>query len=346
MFRCECHRFRTTKPVKPRMFPVQQQLAPTDVGSPTVLEDAFPHLWGSAQTRRSNNRPFTHLGKMFPAKVQAQLEKASRDAQQRAHAARRASKRFTSHICGDGPWLSKTPESPPLPRKESVYWRLHVMKLIDITGQTFGRLTVVRKAPQPCMWECRCSCGVTRLFTGPNLRARNTRSCGCLHREELATSNQRLKAIAEPWLADMNLYMRKVSYRGLRNPKGKLGSNQFRTLSRTSEDPDDSQHPSLQWALTLEQYTRLVTSPCFYCGQPPHQDPQGVWMKGLGLKRNGIDRADNTKGYLPENCVSCCTACNREKRAQTQATFIENTRRRYEHLKAAGLLEGPRHAAE
>jgi hypothetical protein len=61
-------------------------------------------------------------------------------------------------------------------------------------------------------------------------------------------------------------------------------------------------------------------------------------MKETGLKRNGIDRVDNSRGYHTDNCVSCCIACNREKRAQSQAAFLENTRRRYEHLKSVGLL--------
>lgn len=208
------------------------------------------------------------------------------------------------------------------------------MRRIDITGQVFGRLTVVRKAPEPCMWECVCTCGSVRLYTGTNLRTGNTTSCGCLHREQLAASNRDLKTVREPWLADMTLYVRRLGYRTNRRTSGQLGSNQFRSTPGTPA----SAHPSLQWGLDLDTYTRLVTAPCFYCGQLPQQTPHGVWMRGLDLKRNGIDRVNNAVGYVPGNCVSCCTSCNREKRAQTQAEFLENTRRRYEHLKAQGLL--------
>lgn len=208
------------------------------------------------------------------------------------------------------------------------------MRLIDITGRIFGRLTVVRKAPEPSMWECVCSCGEVRLFTGPNLRTGNTTSCGCLRREQLAASNRNLKTVREPWLADMTLYIRKLGYRANRKTSGRLGSNQFHREPGTPA----SAHPSLRWGLSLADYVRLVTAPCFYCGQLPQQTPHGVWMCGLGLKRNGIDRVNNEVGYMPDNCVPCCTSCNREKRAQTQAVFVENTRRRYEHLKAQGLL--------
>lgn len=225
-----------------------------------------------------------------------------------------------------------------LERPGSFYPLIQGMQLIDISGQTFGRLTVLRKSGTPSMWECRCSCGTTRLFTGSNLRRGNTTSCGCAHREKLARSNSLLKAHSELWLADMLLYKRKVGYRANRLPRGKVGSNQFTTLVRGEADPSDVRHPSLTWALDLTAYTQLVTGNCFYCGKEPEQVPQGVWMKGTGLKRNGIDRVDNGLGYEEDNCVSCCTACNREKRHQSQRDFIANTRRRYEHLKARGLI--------
>lgn len=59
-------------------------------------------------------------------------------------------------------------------------------KLIDITGQQFGRLTVIKregcrgKAP---LWECRCKCGNTHYVTGGNLKNGGTQSCGCIHKE-------------------------------------------------------------------------------------------------------------------------------------------------------------------
>lgn len=207
------------------------------------------------------------------------------------------------------------------------------MKLIDITGQVFGRLTVLRKHPKPCLWECLCTCEGLTLVTGTNLRRGNTTSCGCVHREQLVAFNKSTKSIRESWLADMNLYVRKVGYRRNRQSKG-LGSNQFSTRERLQEHAD---HPSFRWDLSLDQYIELVTSDCYYCGLAPQQTPKGVCM-APNLKRNGIDRKDNTQGYLFPNCVPCCSFCNREKRAQTVEQFLENTRRRYEHLVLTGVL--------
>ena len=58
------------------------------------------------------------------------------------------------------------------------------MKLIDLTGQRFGRLTVVQRDgfgnAWQTMWLCRCDCGkVVRVERGNLVRGR-TRSCGCL----------------------------------------------------------------------------------------------------------------------------------------------------------------------
>ena len=55
--------------------------------------------------------------------------------------------------------------------------------IIDITGETFGRLTVLRlvETGQPeARWECACLCGGTTIVRGWNLRSGNTQSCGCL----------------------------------------------------------------------------------------------------------------------------------------------------------------------
>lgn len=58
-------------------------------------------------------------------------------------------------------------------------------KAVDLTGQRFGKLTVVRCAgtqPPPQskrLWECACDCGKVIIATTDRLRAGNTASCGC-----------------------------------------------------------------------------------------------------------------------------------------------------------------------
>ena len=60
-------------------------------------------------------------------------------------------------------------------------------KPIDLTGQTFGRFTVLERAHNSkdghAMWLCRCICGNERIVLGKCLRNGHTQSCGCLNRD-------------------------------------------------------------------------------------------------------------------------------------------------------------------
>ena len=62
------------------------------------------------------------------------------------------------------------------------------MKLIDMTGRTFGRLTAKRYAGNR-RWECVCECGVIKSVSTDNLKSGQIKSCGCLFRETLAAKN-------------------------------------------------------------------------------------------------------------------------------------------------------------
>lgn len=58
---------------------------------------------------------------------------------------------------------------------------------IDLTGQRFGRLTVLKRADdliQPSgqhktQWLCKCDCGNVLTVQGNNLKNGHTKSCGC-----------------------------------------------------------------------------------------------------------------------------------------------------------------------
>lgn len=65
---------------------------------------------------------------------------------------------------------------------------------IDITGMTFGKLTVLEYAGalQPDhprnkkhTWLCRCECGVEKIFWGVSLRSGGSQSCGCARLENI-----------------------------------------------------------------------------------------------------------------------------------------------------------------
>lgn len=62
---------------------------------------------------------------------------------------------------------------------------------IDLTGQKFNKLTVIKEAPKEqrksnrVTWICRCDCGKEVLVTGKDLKSGNTKSCGCLYSKNL-----------------------------------------------------------------------------------------------------------------------------------------------------------------
>lgn len=62
--------------------------------------------------------------------------------------------------------------------------------LIDLKGRWFGRLRVIkrigRNKQRSSTWLCCCSCGAERIISSASLQSSNTKSCGCLHREQSA----------------------------------------------------------------------------------------------------------------------------------------------------------------
>lgn len=64
------------------------------------------------------------------------------------------------------------------------------MKLIDLTGQRFGRLTVIKYIGKS-KWQCKCDCGNIVNVCRGNLRSHGTQSCGCLQKERTSSANNK-----------------------------------------------------------------------------------------------------------------------------------------------------------
>jgi hypothetical protein len=73
---------------------------------------------------------------------------------------------------------------------------------------------------------------------------------------------------------------------------------------------------NVEFRLTYDQYLLVIEKECHYCGI--------IQEKGF----NGIDRKDQTKGYIFDNCVSCCKMCNYMKGSTSDQVFIN----RVEHI--------------
>jgi len=76
-------------------------------------------------------------------------------------------------------------------------------KIIDLTGQKFGRWTVISKARLDkygsSMWLCQCECGTKEIVRRYDLRRGLTKSCGCLRKELLITHGMTNTTIYAVW---------------------------------------------------------------------------------------------------------------------------------------------------
>lgn len=68
------------------------------------------------------------------------------------------------------------------------------MKALELSGQRFGRLTVIERAGSKCghsLWLCRCDCGKETYVIAGALKNKATISCGCWQREQAREINIR-----------------------------------------------------------------------------------------------------------------------------------------------------------
>lgn len=60
--------------------------------------------------------------------------------------------------------------------------------MFDLIRQKFGRLIVIKQVDnnkrRDSRWLCKCDCGREKIILGFNLKDGNTKSCGCLQKEE------------------------------------------------------------------------------------------------------------------------------------------------------------------
>lgn len=145
--------------------------------------------------------------------------------------------------------------------------------LVDLTGQSFGRLTVVGRAANSkngkAMWFCNCTCGNSCIAYAGNLRNGQTKSCGCLHKEKF-NNTVHGKRHSKLYLKWQN--MKKRCYNAKADRYKNYGGKANNPITVCPE-----------WANSFK---------AFY-----------DWAISNGYKDGlSIDRIDNDKGYCPENC--------------------------------------------
>lgn len=162
-----------------------------------------------------------------------------------------------------------------------------------VLGKKFNRLFVEsmcneRKPNGEIVWNCVCDCGNLTQVVTSKLTRNHTTSCGC--RQQEVIDNNRL-------------------------PEGEGAT---RALFRSYQD--GAVRDDRKFELTLGEFKQLVFSSCYYCGSEPSRSTRRLNNNGQ-IKYNGIDRVNNSLGYVLGNCVPCCTTCNLAKRDMEQSQF-------------------------
>lgn len=77
--------------------------------------------------------------------------------------------------------------------------------------------------------------------------------------------------------------------------------------------------------ISRTDFENLINLPCFYCGDPPKE--RTLTSHRAKLVCNGIDRVDNSLGYVAGNCVTACKTCNVAKARLGQQEFINHCKK-------------------
>lgn len=168
----------------------------------------------------------------------------------------------------------------------------------DLIGKTYNKLTIV-KFVEPVNNRngqilCRCECGKEAVYDKYNVVTGHTVSCGCVKNEILRTASK--------------LYVKKDSFDSSFN----LLYNSYKRRASSKQ---------LDFDLTKEDVKYLTGLNCHYCGVAPNQVYTSASIDN-SYTYNGIDRIDNDKGYILDNCLPCCKTCNYAKRTMSYNDFL------------------------
>src|SRR5262245_8149883 len=143
---------------------------------------------------------------------------------------------------------------------------VRMSKIIDITGQRFGRLVAIqvvgRNKARQATWLCQCDCGNRPIVPSRYIRSGDTRSCGCLSRS--ATSQRR-------WL------------------HGETGVRLWHIWTGMRK--------------RCRKHPRYVDKGISVCPEWMEFEPFRDWALNHGYRDDlSIDRIDNNGNYEPANC--------------------------------------------
>lgn len=146
----------------------------------------------------------------------------------------------------------------------------------DLTGIVFGRWTVLRRGGREegpkggSLWCCRCICGTERVVKASSLRSGRSQSCGCLHKEVVASVGRSRKT------------------------HGRTGTKEYRAWNQMIQrchNPDNHTHKryGVKGVTVCERWRSNFADFLADMGDSPTPD-------------HSLDRIDPFGNYEPGNC--------------------------------------------
>lgn len=192
------------------------------------------------------------------------------------------------------------------------------MKIINLVGKKFGKLTVIEMSNErsnsgQIKWNTICDCGNNHTVTGDSLRGKKSKSCGCLLKNFVPKNKNpnRKEAIIK------RLYYKNII--------------------------QESKNNERIYDISLEDFENLILAPCFYCGITGYNKIEDKFNQknkeknhlssNIILFCNGIDRINSDIGYIKSNVVTCCKRCNYAKNSMSINEFYKLIKLIYEHSK-------------
>lgn len=175
------------------------------------------------------------------------------------------------------------------------------MKANDITNKKFNYLTAIKRDFEYknvdghyIKWIFLCDCGEIKSMFKSRVVSGKAVSCGCKTSEIISISNK--KRLLPFGQVAINRVFESYKYNSVKR--------------------------NLIFELTRESFIKITAKNCFYCDDPPSNLCKAPNTKDQGdFTYSGIDRVDNSIGYIESNCIPCCKICNFGKNNMSLAEF-------------------------
>ncbi len=192
----------------------------------------------------------------------------------------------------------------------------------NLENERVGRLLVIKRdwertSPKngwKVYWICKCDCGnfvsVRAEHLKPDGKQHHTQSCGCAQKEAARVNGKR----------------------------NKLPVGEFSRRSLFHNYQKRAEKKGLTFFLTRDIFDQMIGKNCFYCGSPPSNKHVNRKDENDHLVYNGIDRKDSTRGYEPDNVVTCCSECNYAKSDTHIREFVKWLTKAYHHMEQTNVI--------